>query len=745
MRQTTLLFLLICGSVTSAFAQSVQLSSWNTLSSLVTTRDADVDASSVIWAATTGGVYAYRTDGSITEYRNINALQTLSTTSILCEHDRQEVFVGGETGSLDIHQADDTWHNITDIVRATQYPKRGIRDMVAHNGIMYIATDFGVVTFDIDDRLFIETIDRIGTLQEKTRANSIAVVNDSLWVATDSGLAVAPLNVSTLRLPSVWRIYGTNDGLPSASVQHLTAFNQTLAASSGSAVTLWNGTGFTTSFTLAKPVRALTSTGASIIASTEDGLFSGVEKLPIPWSNILLGHTSATVNNQTNYVGYILDKGIEVWDGSKITAITINSPISNQFARLAIDTKGALWVATDVDPPRTGQGLSVSDNGRWRNINAQTSTQLKSNACYRVSAISDGSVMIGTWGAGAYQATWNGDDIELQHFTTTNSAFKGITADSNFVLASDAARDRNGNIWVINEQAATNLFVRITPDDATSGFSNCVDSRNNLFRTIAVDGAGNKWAGSTSGTGLVAYNDRGTSDRADDICNAVRTSNSQLPDNVISALRIDKTGGLWIGTAKGVAVMSGPTSVSNTTIPFVRRITSLTSVVVNDIYVDALNYKWIATTSGVYVLNEDGTSVLSVITKDNSPLLDDNIRSVVVDDRTGIAYFGTSSGCSSAQTSSIQPTESFDLSFRPQPFRVDADDEVIIDGLAADADVKIMTAGGIMVTAFQARGRQAAWNGRDTQGNKVPPGVYIVQTSSAASSTSAVGKLVVKR
>ena len=204
-------------------------------------------------------------------------------------------------------------------------------------------------------------------------------------------------------------------------------------------------------------------------------------------------------------------------------------------------------------------------------------------------------------------------------------------------------------------------------------------------------------------------------------------------------------GQLWIGTAKGVAVIAAPTVVSNTTIPFVRRISALTSVVVNDIYVDALNYKWIATTNGVFVLNEDGTEVLAEITSTNAPLADGNIRSIVLDDRSGVVYLGTSFGCSVAQTSSIQPEQNFDLSFRPQPFSIDQDRELIIDGLAADADIRILTAGGFLVRALQARGRQAVWDGRDVQGRPVPPGIYLVQSSSATGGTSGVGKVMVRR
>ncbi len=218
-----------------------------------------------------------------------------------------------------------------------------------------------------------------------------------------------------------------------------------------------------------------------------------------------------------------------------------------------------------------------------------------------------------------------------------------------------------------------------------------------------------------------------------------------MPDNVVNILRIDKNGALWIGTPKGVAVISSPSQLSNTVVPFVRRVSFLTTAVVNDIYVDALNYKWIATTTGVFVLNEDGTQVLLSLSKANAPLLDDNIRCVAVDDANGLAYLGTSFGCTVASTSSIKPVLTYDLSVRPQPFSPQTDNEVTIDGLAADSDIRIMTTSGILVMAFQSRGRQAVWDGTDTQGRPVPPGVYLIHATSATAGTSAIVKCMVRR
>jgi hypothetical protein len=225
----------------------------------------------------------------------------------------------------------------------------------------------------------------------------------------------------------------------------------------------------------------------------------------------------------------------------------------------------------------------------------------------------------------------------------------------------------------------------------------------------------------------------------------VRASATNLPDNIVTSLAMDNNGALWIGTAKGVGVITTPTTVSRTTIPFVRRVSSLSAVQVNDIVVDALNYKWIATSAGVYVLNEDGTDVVATISTSNSPLLSDNVRSIAVDDRTGRAWFGQLEGLSSVQTQSLAPRPTFALSCYPQPYRPSGGEPLVIDGLAPDADIRILTPSGTMVNALQSRGRQALWDGLDTEGRTVPPGVYVVHVRSASSKEASVGKIIVTR
>lgn len=737
---------LLVVTISTATSQTLLLSDWNTLSSMRTVRDVDVDGNNRLWAATTGGVFAYSLDSkTAVEHRNINALQTLDTRTILCANDRNEVYVGGGDGSVDIFTSNDEWVNVTDIRRATQYPRRGVTDLVQKGNTLFIATEFGLLSYDLDRRQFIETVDRIGSLQEKTPVNAITIFRDSLWLATDSGVAVASLSETSLRQPGVWTILNAQNGLTKNRIAFIASTSAGVyCASDTSLYAITDGT-CTRIRTTLYPITNVSSSLDTLYWSSVSGIETLKGRKQITWSGGFMAHAAFVANGKPYLAGFIERIGIDLWDYSTRSTIELNGPVSNKFARMAIDTRGRLWVATDVEPPKSGEGVCAYDGTTWTSLTMRTTPALHTNSCYRVSALSDGTVLIGTWGRGATRISYEGADVELTHYLPGSNAVQGIAIDSTYALIADAQLDRNGTLWMVNEQSVNQLFVQVPENGTAVGHSNCTDSRATNFRSMVIDAAGNKWAGSTTGSGLVVWNAKGTTDRADDVCNVVRSSNSQLTDNIITALAIDKNGALWIGTPRGVCVMGVPTSVTNTNIPYVRRVTLLASSIVNDIFIDALNNKWIATQTGVFVLNEDGTEVISQITKSNAPLLDENVRCVVVDGTSGIAYLGTSAGCTTVRTSSLAPAAEYQLSIRPQPFRVHTDNEVVIDGLAPDSDIRILTASGYLVNALQVRGRQAIWDGRDTEGKPVPPGVYIVHTTSASSKQSAVTKIAVQR
>jgi hypothetical protein len=246
--------------------------------------------------------------------------------------------------------------------------------------------------------------------------------------------------------------------------------------------------------------------------------------------------------------------------------------------------------------------------------------------------------------------------------------------------------------------------------------------------------------------GLYYYNEKNTFDNTDDDkYNLLTTSNSSILNNVQNALAVDQFGVVWVGTPVGLNSILNPSSILQNVKPSIRKVSLLGSEVINAILVDALNNKWIATNNGVTVLNPDGTEVIGLVNKTNSPLLTNEIMSLATDVNTGRIYFGTKMGLFSAYSLSVKPSVNYDIKAYPQPFDPPKHGEIVIDGLAADTHLKILAMDGTLIQSLIVTGRKAIWDGKDIKGDYVSDGVYLIVVSSSSESSASVGKIAVVR
>jgi hypothetical protein len=140
--------------------------------------------------------------------------------------------------------------------------------------------------------------------------------------------------------------------------------------------------------------------------------------------------------------------------------------------------------------------------------------------------------------------------------------------------------------------------------------------------------------------------------------------------------------------------------------------------------------------------------VITNLNSKNSPLLDDKIESLAIDEKTGKVFVGTKFGLNTFETPSIKPVDSFSgLSIYPSPFVIsDGTQLVTIDGLIKDSEIKILTIAGKLIRRLETPGgRIAFWDGRDDEGNLVNTGVYIVVAFDREANNVETGKIAVLR
>ena len=156
----------------------------------------------------------------------------------------------------------------------------------------------------------------------------------------------------------------------------------------------------------------------------------------------------------------------------------------------------------------------------------------------------------------------------------------------------------------------------------------------------------------------------------------------------------------------------------------------LENEMVTAIAVDGANQKWIGTDrGGVFLFSPDGTEQIYHFDVDNSPLFSNRITAIAINPVSGDVFFGTDKGTLSFRGVATEGTECWGKVYAfPNPFdRSKATvNNIVITGLAENADVKIVDVAGVLVYSTKALGGQAIWDGKNFSGAVASDGVYMV-------------------
>ncbi len=331
------------------------------------------------------------------------------------------------------------------------------------------------------------------------------------------------------------------------------------------------------------------------------------------------------------------------------------------------------------------------------------------------------------------------------------------------IRAAGAATDAEGYTYFAVSRAENNGIVSVrSPEGEWAALGqNC---GLNIAIDITVDEQGYVWIvhrGGASG-GLTVIDTNGTPmDPSDDPpCRTINSSNSVLPTNEVRSIAVDHDGEVWVGTAEGVVTFGcnqnvfDPASCQGA-LPRTEAdgfgAYLLQNEEIRTIAVDGANRKWLGTNSGAFLLSEDGEEELLNFNRGNSPLLDNLVRSITIDPNSGTVYFGTELGVISFLGDATEATNLFgeELVVFPNPVEPDYNGPIAIDGLAANAQVKITDLSGKLVTDGVSNGGRYVWDGNDYNGRRVTTGVYLLFASSGSETSfaqqdsgSAVAKIV---
>lgn len=758
------LAILLTFTCLNTFSQQFDLRDWQLLTSYTRPTSVGVDSQGSLWVATTGGVYSYNPSDSLyASFNKLNGLSDLFYTAIIAVPEKKMIIAGSNQGNIDIiKEESNEILNITDLRNFTSVGAK-INSMNYHDGIVYICSSIGLSEFVPDenggelDQIFRDTYQRNEII-------SSLVLSDSLFIQTkNDGLFKTKLG-NIITDPSNWEKVDLK-GATGSQIDSMMLYDNEIYFYNTEAV--WKRNQDTVELIQEKlvyDILQLTEYNNSLYMVTDFSridLFS--EDRFYDFEFKFDGAFVYNIDGEENFLFKSELNGLRNYSDDK-SALMPNSLGSNLI--FEIDTKDEeIWITTGLF------GTMYFDGEIWRYYYRRMKNvwdqDINGNNQRAIHISDNGNVYVGNKGLGLFEFRQWGDSLELYNYLDTNSLFRGInelpsdyqpgdTVDL-FTEAAQMLTDDNDVLWVVNNGVDFRGYALIAKEgddfygfaDIPNGFCSNQDSRG--YYHLEIDGEGTKWLGSDESSevaGILLYNENGTlEDKSDDLCMVLKTSNvTDLPNNRITALEVDKNGWVWVGTPTGVAYFLNPGAIRFSDEP--EDLIGVTAQIfdglnVVDIKVDAVNNKWVASSDEIKIFDPDGTELLATINSNNSPLPEDGITTLHMLEETGEVMIGTQSGLFIVKTLFSKPLETYDINIYPQPFNPNTHSEIRFEGLAADSELRIIKPGGELVHVLRATGNEAVWNGRKESGIFVDSGVYLVVAASEKNGARAVSKFAV--
>lgn len=722
-----------------------------------------------IYAVSEGSLYGVdKQDLSVIPYSRVTGLSDQGISHIHYSHETATLVVLYQNLNIDFVRKDAIF-NLPDIANKALTGDKTLYQVREQEGVLYLSTGFGLVLVDLKKQ---EVSD---TYRTSVPLKGACIHNDSLYVLTDAGIRRGALN-RNLSDPANWSDFDSFracdllsfDGLlmaiaPGDALYYYdrgswirwipnNAVRRMKIASNGDVVvfgTTWNGiyrlrnrnsyeTYWLPSepndvsvnedlFWIADPVRLLScfSGKSELLQPVEEGFIPEGPRISPAFDLALSGDR-------------VVVSGGGKW--------------SNRYYR-----KGAVGILQDqswetIDPEHTASvaGQPFSD------IIRTASDPKEPDHLYAFS-----------WGEGIFEFR---DGVFVRLMNSTNTPLQTIfESDMAYHRVDGAAFDTQQNLWITNSMVSHPLKVLRADGSWVSLAYDDLLEHNSMGR-ILITSSGQKWIpvlfSGNKQPGIFVLDDNNTlADQRDDktryissiVYNDNGVANIVTPDRFL-ALAEDRKGNVWIGTSKGPFVIPSTSAVFSDNPTFSRiKIPRndgsgyadylLAEENITAIAIDGANRKWFGTeNNGLYLVSEDGMTMLHHFTKEDTPLPENHITSLLIHPVSGELFIGTESGLVSYQPDAAEGKTSYEQVYAyPNPVRPDYNGVVTVTGLMENSLVKITDASNNLLYQGRSNGGIFTWDARTKGGDRVATGVYLVYATSSDGKKGVVTKILVVR
>ncbi|MFY0605751.1 MAG: T9SS type A sorting domain-containing protein [Cyclobacteriaceae bacterium] len=697
----------------SGWSQQLPLDSWrvhfsyNSISKMV-------EGNGKIFAAAENGLfYIDTTTGDVNTLTKIDGLSDADISALWYDEQAKALIIGYESGLIDVHSQGKVT-TIRDLSESLLVGNKKVFDITSDGTNAYLGTNFGVIVVSLDRKEITDNFRSIGEQGEDITVKELKVINERLFVLSDSRIQSGLLQKNLLDFNN-WELIEAS----AINLRSLTVGDQLYAVQDDTSVV---------AISLSENIQPIFSNSFLIRDLTFDQNLIGLignEVINLRSSEKTFLPEGIVANSLLSSKGFWIgtnQSGILSPSGEHILP---NGPQADQMSNISY-TNGNLYAfygpkaETYIDQIDS-LGFSVFDNSSWSQEQIPGFYNMTDGQYF------NGHMIYSSAGYGLY-------DMSI------NDTISGLTKTDEGRLIIPSLTVANGQLFATSFDNNVALYTWDKDNLLTSYTNGQLGTRFPI--DINVSRFDSYWVTRSSfdGGGFIVR------DFANDERRLITISDG-IPSNQVNGLAIDLGDEAWVATNAGPAIFSDASFVFNNQDaiePIYENQLLLEGEEIFAIAVDGGNRIWMGAESGLYIFDNVLNNLEHHFTTENSALLSHTIYDFEYNPSSGEMFMLTDKGLISYRSnSSIGQSTSQQAKIFPNPVRPGYSGLVGITNLSRDASVKITDVNGKLMQSIKANGGTASWDLLDYNGQRVASGVYIVLTSTRDGLDTVIGKIAV--
>lgn len=698
-----------------------------------------------IIAATKSGLFFYQSStGEITKLSKANGLHEVGISAFDYNPNTKIGLIGYLSGAMDIITPEGITY-IVDIPIAQGFNgDKKVNHIYINDNQAVISANYGVSIFNLSNKEFGQSafFNDNGTYLP---ANEAVIKDNSVYVATAQGLKKHEIDVT-------FPVYSSWNTIANGNIIHMD-YKEVMIYATDNKVYFGNGNNFSPIAQNFTPIKDIVNYNQKIIVTSEDK------------ANVytLNGTLSSTFDleeacNTANYLDNKLFLGTK-FSGLKDTnqnTYKPDGPYSNIAYKMSI-LDNQIWVSTGGrdnfnTPIYRDLGYYHFDGEKWIYPSYFIDNTIKFNVLDVIPNPSNPSEVyfinnsFRTAEKGIYKMMDN-QFVKSYKNTDSNKYYNraiGLAYDDNNILYASVSSIENSPL-----ETGYYWYDESLDDFKLVPYANARDVQKPVIKNgIIYTPAANTTLGGFIMKELTTPSDANSPVKTLQMVN-------NLPVNGTISVAVDHNEVVWIGTKIGLRILSNPQSALTDIQPQAESIIIEQNGIGEELFrdsnilqitVDSGNRKWVSVDGGgVFYLDPYGENTLMHFTKENSPLPDNSVTDIKIDNKTGKIYFVTLNGIVVYQSDIVDVKSSFgDVVVYPNPVvkRLNHN-KVTLKGLAEKTHIRIVDTTGNLVHQAVANGGVYEWNLNNMKGQRVASGIYFVLMTNKDATDKATAKIAI--